>query len=445
MWTTRARICALALLVWFGHAQAESLSLAQAAQEALRQNPRIGQGLARIMQAESGLAQADGVGMPQINLSLNATRSNDALSAFGLKLGQRRVDPASDFGQDALNHPEAINNLNTRVELQAPVYTGGQTAARKDEARAHLRAARDGDEAARQQILLETLQAWQGVHLARAYRKVAEQGLHAATEYARITESLHKQGMAVKSDRLTVRVNLEDARLRVAESKRHEANALDRLKRVLGRPLGESIDVAAETGVTLPPGSEDDLRALAINQHPALRAQRAQIDAAAAGVLAARGALRPQGSLLMRQEWNDQRLGLDASSYTLAGMLSWNAFDGGVSRAVLDRAQALRQEQAARLREVEDGIALQVTEARRRALEAETRLAVRQAALEDAEEAQRLTQVRYQNGVTTLVDLFSAQAQLDKARAELAQARFDLVIARGEVLQAAGLLTPEQF
>lgn len=446
MWNpaTHLRVLAVAAALAGDGAGAAPLSLRQAAEDVLRQNPELAMSQARLQQAEAGLKQADGARMPRVTLTATASRTNDALGAFGLKLGQQRIS-AADFAPATLNAPDAINNMNTRVEVQAPLYSGGQIKAHRQEAQALVRAARDGDEAARQQLLLGTLKAWQGVHLARAYIQVAEQGRTAAAEALRVADSLHRQGAAVKSDTLSARVNLEDAKLRVSEARRLEADALDRLKLLMGRPLGEALEVGAEALPALPPGVEEDLRAQALNQHPALKALRGQVDAAGAGVEAARGALRPQVSAMARQDWNDKTIGLNAASYTLAGVLSWNAFDGGVTKAGIDRAQAARLEQAAKLRQAEDGIAYQVTEARRRALEAEERLSARQSAVQDAEEAQRLTKLRYQNGLTTLADLLAAQAQLDRARADQAQARFDRAAARGEVLHAAGLLTLDQF
>ncbi|MBU1666405.1 MAG: TolC family protein, partial [Gammaproteobacteria bacterium] len=50
-----------------------------------------------------------------------------------------------------------------------------------------------------------------------------------------------------------------------------------------------------------------------------------------------------------------------------------------------------------------------------------------------------------ENGVTTLVDVLSTQALLDRARADLVQARYDLSVSRGQVLQAAGALDTEQL
>lgn len=434
----------LTLGMLWGHAGAEVLNLRQAAEAALRQNPELSVSQARVAQAESGLKQAEGARMPRVNVSLNASHTNDALNAFGLKLGQERIS-AADFNPATLNDPAAISNFNTRVEVTAPLYSGGQISARQEEARAHVRAAQAGDDAARQQVLLDVLQAYQGVHLARAYIQVSEQAQSAASEYVRVTSSLHKQGMAVKSDLLSSRVNLENARLRVSEARRQEATALDRLKLLLGRRLGEDLDVAGEAHPALPAGDAEALRVQATTSHPALRALRSQVEAAASAADAARGAKKPQLNVMARHDWNDRDLGFGAASYTLGGTLSWNVFDGGHNNAVIDRAQAARLEQAAKLRQAEEAIAFQVTEARRRALEAEERLAARAEAVKEAEEAQRLTRLRYENGVTTLVDLLSTQTQLDRARADLAQARYDLSVSRGQVLQAAGALDPEQL
>ncbi len=434
----------LSLSLFWGQAAAEVLSLRQAADMALRQNPELSVSQARVAQAESGLKQAEGARMPRVNLSLNATHTNDALNAFGLRLGQERIS-AADFNPATLNDPAAIGNFNTRVEVTAPLYSGGQISARQEEARAHVRAAQSGDAAARQQVLLDVLQAYQGVHLARAYVQVSEQAQTAAREFVRVTTSLHRQGMAVKSDLLSSRVNLENARLNVSEARRQEATALDRLKLLLGRKLGEDLDVGAEAQPILPPGDAEALRVQAVNRHPALQALRNQVSAAESATAAARGAKRPQLNVMARHDWNDRDLGFGAASYTLGGTLSWNVFDGGHDNAAIDRAQAARLEQAAKLRQAEEAIAFQVTEARRRALEAEERLAARVEAVKEAEEAQRLTRLRYENGVTTLVDLLSTQTRLDRARADLAQARHDLSVSRGQVLQAAGILDPEQL
>lgn len=411
--------------------------------EALANNPDLAASSARIGQAEATQARAEAAGRPRIDVSLTATRSDDPLNAFGLKLGQGRVDPATDFAAGTLNNPDAVNNLNTRIEITAPLYTGGQLAAQVEQARAAARASRQGDQAQRQQLIRQVADAYQGVHTARAYLKVAEESVATASEYLRTTENLLKQGMAVKSDLLTARVSLEDARLRETEARRREATALDQLKLLMGRSLAEPLEIGSANGTAMPEGDERTLVDQALASHPGLGALREQSAAARAQIEAARSARRPRLDLMARQDWNDDNIGLSASSYTLAGVMRWNLFDGGLTDAGIGQAQAGLTEAEAKLRQAENAVVFQVREARRLAQEAEMRVTARALAVTDAEEAQRLNRKRYENGLATLVDLLAVQAQLDKTRADLVAARHDREISRIELKRAVGMLGAE--
>ncbi len=440
MWPT-----ILLLAAWpLGQAGAETLNFKQCTEAALSQNPDMAISRAQIEQAEAAVREAKGNRMPRLNLSLTASRTNDALNVFGTKLTQRRV-VADDMAPSFLNNAPAVNNFNSRIELLIPVYNGGQVESYVHQAQAYTRAAQSGDRVARQKLVKQVLMAYQGVHTARAYIKVASEGQAAAEESVRITEKLHKQGMAVKSDILSARVNLEDMRIKLIEARNAESTALDQLKLLMGRPLSTPLNVADPVSPALMPGDDAALRKQAAETHPGLRALREQVDAARAAVEAARAGKSPQFNVSLRQEWNDRTLGFNSNAYMMAGVLSWNAFDGGTLQAGIDRAEARRNELAAKLRQTEDGIGFQTTDARRKALEAEERAAVRQLSVEQAEEARRLVKMRYENGVAPLIELLSAQAQLDKARADLVAARYDLAVTRTELRLAVGVLEPEQI
>lgn len=436
-------------------AWAEKFEYRQCVDQALAQNPDLLISRSQIEQAEAALRQAEGNKLPRVNLSLTATRSNDALNAFGMKLGQRNAT-FNDFGAGEftgpgalgvapynLNHPDAVNNFNSRIELLVPVYNGGMVKSYVDTAKAYVRAAQSGDQVARQQLAKHVLMAYQGVHTARAYIKLADEARAAAEEYVRISDKLYKQGMVVKSDVLSAKANLEDVKVKGVEAKNAEAAALNQLALLMGKPLDEPLDVGEPVAPKLLPGNAVDLRAQALNEHAGLRALRNQLEGAGAQVGAARAGKKPQFNVMLRQDWNDKNLGLEASSYTVAGVLSWAAFDGGSTNAAIDRAQAQRSELAAKLRQAEEGLGYQVTEARRKALEAEEKIVAREAGQEQAREAQRLVKKRYENGVATLIEVLGAQAQLDKANADLVAARYELAVNRAELKRAVGVLTAD--
>lgn len=435
-------------------AGAATLDFRQCVEAALAQNPDLAVSRAQIEQAEAAVRQARGNYWPRLNLSVTATRTDDALNAFGLKLAQRNAT-FGDFGAGEFNpanpnvlavaphdlsHPAAVTNYNPRVELLIPVYNGGMVSAYVDQAHAYVRAAQSGDQLARQRLVKHVLMAYQGVHAARAYVKVAEQGRAAAEEFVRLTGQLVKQGMAVKSDLLSAQVNLDDVKLKQVTARNAESAALDQLHLLLGKPLAEPLDVGPEATPTALDGDVAALRRQAHESNPGLLAMRHQLDAAGAAVDAAGAAARPQFNVMMRRDYNDNSLSLNAPSYTVAGVLSWTVFDGGTVRGGRDRAEAQRIELQARLRQAEEGIGYQVGDAWRRAGEAETAIAARTLSVEQAAEAQRLVRRRYENGIATLVELLAAQAQLDKARADLVAAQYELAVQRAELKLDVGVL-----
>jgi outer membrane protein len=455
----RRMVFAAVLALVSASVSAEKLEFKQCVEIALAQNPDIAISRSQIEQAEAAVLQAQGKRMPQLNLSLTAMRSNDPLNVFGMKLGQRGTT-FGDFGAGEfdptnpnilavaphdLNYPDAVNNFNTRIELLVPVYNGGMVQSYVDTAKAYVRAAQSGDQVARQKLAKQVLMAYQGVHTARAYITLAEEARAAAEEYVRISDKLHKQGMVVKSDVLSAKVNLEDIKVKIVEAKNTEAAALNQLALLMGKSLDDALDVGASVTPNLLVGSAADLRAQALNEHAGLRALRNQLEGADAQVAAARSGKKPQFNVMLRQDWNDDNLGFDASSYTVAGVLSWAAFDGGVNNATIGRAEAQRSELVAKFRQAEEGLGYQVTEARRKALEAEEKITAREAGLEQAQEAQRLVKKRYENGMATLIELLGAQAQHDKASADLVAARYELAVNRAELKRTVGVLNSEQL
>jgi len=447
----------LCLMAFATAAQAETLDFAQAVQRALAQNPDIIVAGTQIAQAQAAVRQSEGARLPKLTASVNVTRTNDALNAFGLKLSQRTATfndfgaaeftgPAAlDVAPHNLNYPDPVNNFNTRLEAQLPLYTGGMIEGYTEQARAHLRAARQGDVLARQKVIFDVLRAYEGVHAARAYDDVAKQGRSAAESYVKTVDNLFNGGVVVKSDLLSAQVHLEDVKVQQAQAENAVQQALDQLHLLLGMPLAEPLDVAGDVDVRPLEGKLADYQAEALKSNPGLAALRNQLDAAQAAVEVARAGKYPQAGLLARFDTNDNTVGFDAHSYTLGGQVSWQLFDGGVTNGAIQRAQASRDELAAKLSQAENGITYQVAEAWRRADEAQQRVAARELAVSQAEEAQRIVEKRYASGVTTITELLGAQAQLDKTRADLVAARYELKVQRANARLAVGRLQPDQL
>lgn len=445
------------ILLWCTAGLAFGADLQQCVDIALKQNPDILASQSQLAQAESALSQARGQYFPKLTASVTGTRTNDALNAFGLKLSQRNAT-FNDFGANQftgpgalsvapvnLNNPDPVTNYNTRLELQIPLYNGGMISGYVDQAHAYIKAAQAGNQAARQQVIFHVIQAYQGVHTARAYVSVAQQAEAAAEAYVKTTQNLLNEGVVVRSDLLFAQVNLANVKVNLQEAQRGEAAAIDQLHLLLGMPLNEKLEIGSDFTPTALSGDVAKLQDEAVATNPGLLAMRNQLDAAGAGVKVAGADYYPHFNAIVRQDWNAPTFQQKASSYTVAGVLSWNIFDMGVTRGAVGRAEASRTELQTRLRQAEEGVRFQVADAWRGSAEAESRVSARTAAVAQAEEAQRLVAKRYENGVTTMVEVLAAQAQLDKARAEEVAAHYQLTLQRSTLRLAVGKLNSDQL
>jgi len=451
----RLRRLAGGMLLWCMAGAALGADLQQCVSIALRQNPDILASQFQLAQAEAALSQAQGQRLPKLNASITATRSNDALNAFGLKLSQRNVT-FNDFGLSeytgigtvaptAVNEPNPVNNYNPRLELQIPLYNGGMIAGYVDQARAYVKAAQAGDQAARQRVIFQVIQAYQGAHTAHAYVNVAQQAHAAAEAYVKTTQNLLNEGVVVRSDLLFAQVNLANVQVNLEEARRGEAAAIDQLHLLLGLSLDEKLEIGPDFTPAALGGKVAELQDEAVAANPGILALRNQLDAAGAGVKVASADYYPHLNAVIRKDWNAPAFQQFASSYTVAGVLSWQIFDMGVTRGAVGRAEASRSELQARLKQAEEGVRFQVIDAWRGSAEAESRVNARTAAVAQAEEAQRLVAKRYENGVTTMVEVLAAQAQLDQARAEQVAAHYQLTMQRSALRLAVGKLDGEQL
>ena len=451
----RLRRLAGGVLLWCMAGAALGADLQQCVSIALRQNPDILASQFQLAQAEAALSQAQGQRLPKLNASITATRSNDALNAFGLKLSQRNVT-FNDFGLSeytgigtvaptAVNEPNPVNNYNPRLELQIPLYNGGMIAGYVDQARAYVKAAQAGDQAARQRVIFQVIQAYQGAHTAHAYVNVAQQAHAAAEAYVKTTQNLLNEGVVVRSDLLFAQVNLANVQVNLEEARRGEAAAIDQLHLLLGLSLDEKLEIGPDFTPAALGGKVAELQDEAVAANPGILALRNQLDAAGAGVKVASADYYPHLNAVIRKDWNAPAFQQFASSYTVAGVLSWQIFDMGVTRGAVGRAEASRSELQARLKQAEEGVRFQVIDAWRGSAEAESRVNARTAAVAQAEEAQRLVAKRYENGVTTMVEVLAAQAQLDQARAEQVAAHYQLTMQRSALRLAVGKLDGEQL
>jgi outer membrane protein TolC len=443
----------ISILLSTAVAQAEDLNLRQCVALALTQNPELLASSARIEQANAAITQAQRSYLPKITTSITATRSNDPLNVFGMKLMQQGAT-FNDLGMGelaqannnmaykphALNHPGDYSNVNTRLQAEMPLYTGGLIDSYVRQAQGYLAAAQSGDTAARQQLTFMVYQAFDGVSTAGAFADVAAQGVKAAESFVKTAENLVAQGVLVKSELLSAKVHLSNVKVQLEQAKNQQEIASEQLKMLMGLPLDAPVSLVKGAGIANCEYELPRIHEKAQQNNPQLAALRMQAESTGAALDGAKAAYLPTVGLMARQDWNDSNLALNNNSYTVAGVLNWTLTDFGVTNAAVDKARATKAEMDAKVKKAEQEVAFKVSEAYRKQAEAQNRVGSLQLNVEQAEEAARLIRQRHEGGVATITEVLVSETQLLKAKADLIAARQDVNVQRATLRMLVGEL-----
>jgi outer membrane protein TolC len=120
--------------------------------------------------------------------------------------------------------------------------------------------------------------------------------------------------------------------------------------------------------------------------------------------------------------------------------LTYRVFDGFKTRSQVRQAEAQLAEYEVTLRDTEERTLLQIKQAILSIEDASKEVVAQQANVEEAQEAQRLAELGFSQGVRLQVEVLDAQRALTSAQATYATAVYNHELARLQLEQAIGTL-----
>lgn len=425
----------------------------EAVRYALNTNPRINASNATIDAANAAIIEARGNSLPKVNVEMNAARSSNPLNVFGYKLSQGKVS-FGDFGvsqysgpssintiPSTLNSPGQYNNVNTGVALRIPIFTGGKNLAIINKSRYLLNEAQHGNQAARNELTFDVLQAYEGVLVAKELAIIAQQSLHYADNYMLTTKSLFQQSLVIQSDVLLAETNRRSAEMVLKAAESEVQNQLDSFRMLIGQA---NSNLVPGSPVNIPKPNEvvTDLKNRALSNNPQLRSLKAHMNASRAEMTAANALNWPQVDLQLRHDWNANTLALNGSSNTALLEFNWELFSSGAQYGAGKHALADYKHAVAELDNNSNIIQLAVAQAVRAAYIAEQQLKSSNLNAEAANSAVHILTQRYGQGVTSLGQLLDSQSRLDSIKAQQVMERYNMNLARARLLTLLNELNP---
>jgi outer membrane protein len=427
-------------------AAGERLTLDEAVRMALKNNHELqAQSNAHAAKgAEIGVARSSL--LPRISLEERYLRTASPAYAFMTKLNQERIEVA-DFSPDTLNHPTAINDFQTAVTLEQPLFVQ-KARIGLEMSKMEASASEEALHRKREEVAFRTLQYYLTAGTAGGYVQVAEKSLEDAQEHQRLAEVRYEAGLGLYSDTLRAATAVAEARQRLVSAGKNLSVA----KRALGLTIGsaEAVEVAAETPA-LPVREIESLRTRSLVRRD-VRSLELRTENAKNNIRLAEAGYYPLLGVGGTYQWNDHNhpLGGEGDGWQVMAFLRWELFDGAKTKYEKIRAGYQASEAEEYLKGFKNMVSFQVDEAWLTLEEAKRNQELAQEALKTAEEGRRLVKVRYEGALSPMVDLLDAQVSFDRARAnrvarenEYKLAIAALSFAGGTILQDLQVEEPE--
>ncbi len=395
-----------------------------------------------VEQSRAGQDLATSQFMPRLGLSTGVVRTDSPGSYFATKLNQQRVS-AADFNPTVINNPGYINNYQTRLEVNMPIYRGGALWAGKKQSDHHAGSAVLNHSYMQQQIIFQTIHAYAQTRQTQVAIHAMEAAVNAAEKRHKDTQALHDRGVLIDSDVMDAQVHLLRSQLKRKQAKHAYARATEQLQRVMGLESDSSLAIEGDPHLVVTQSSLDEALQQALTMRPDLKAMQEAYQASQAGVDLSRAAFLPRVDLVAGQEWNASTPALKNRNSMIGATISMNLFSGGSDKAELRVSHAKQLGLELQISDHKQQIHNEVAHAWRMLDESRSRDASEAEALKQSEESLRIKSLRFAQGLAKTSDLLDAQLQVDTTRLSSIQARYDVTIAQAALQLAVGALNEE--
>lgn len=424
MMRTRSRLLAVLCLA-VQPCLAGAQTLPAAVREAMERNPELGVAIATVRAAEQQVVQARSGYFP--TLDVLASGGKEQVDNVGLRsqgLGNRSLtrDDVTVTARQMLFDGFSTSQKTTQQEW------------RLDTAKARLSEAMEDIAGRTVEAYLEVLRSAQLLDLARTNEQA-----HVVT--LEKTQQRAQQKVGSQADVHQSQARLAVARSQVVQREGSVRDAEARFVRLLGHVARNPQSPATRPRL---PAVEAQAVEEALAGNPTVKAALADVDAATAGIEAARAAYMPRVDLELTGARRNNTDGLMGSSSEGSALVvfRYNAFRGGADQAVV-REQTERRDAA---RDALENARRAVGEAAVRAwvsLEsARSALPYLTQHVSSTMEVLQAYRAQFELGRRTLLDLLNAENELFQARSNLASGDYAILLAEYRLLQVIGGLAP---
>ncbi len=432
-----------------------SLSLAEALRIAERKSEGVAIAGAGVTRARGQQAQANAQRLPQINGTAGYQRAiQNQFQAISERFAgppDTSAAPGGGFEDSPLARIFAApNTFSVTLSATQNLYTAGRLPAQRAGADAARTAADIAYTSSKAQAVLDAAQAYFDAVAADQFLAIADSSLVLTERTLAQTQVAREIGAAAEFDLLRARVARDNQKPLVIQARGARTTAYLRLKQLLDLPLAAPLqlttpirDDAAMVAEITGPITLADERTLTPDTSVAARATvrqaQAQVSASEQALKAARLARIPSVQLSSTYQrfayppegtFLPSALDLYFPNWNVALGLSFPVFTGGRLRGDRLVAEANLTEAQQRLQQTREGASLDALLALTALEQAQASYLASVGTDAQAAQAYRIAEVRFQEGISTQLELTEVRVQLEQARLQRVNSARDLELAK---------------
>ncbi|MDD5432532.1 MAG: TolC family protein [Candidatus Omnitrophica bacterium] len=335
-----------------------------------------------------------------------------------------------------------VDNNSMGVSVNETVYNGGANVAALRQAQLALKEQTETLRATKLNVELDAKRLYYGLLLAYETKRIAEDLVRQAEDHYINVKHKYEQGTASKFDCLQSKVQVSLLLPQLINAQ----NAIDliiaEMDKLLGVKVGGKIVINDKLLYEPLEIKEQDFLKEAYLNEPEMILKSLGIDIAKWGIKYARAGWLPQIDSTGEYNYISNNPGNMFNTrhnyWNLGFAIRIPIFDGFSTKAKVDAARAQYMQTVIGKENLSDQVAVDVRQSCLDLKEQASIIKSQQDNLEDAKEALRISNVRYDNGVGINLDVLDAQVSLAQVENNLASGIYDYIMAKAKLDRTMG-------
>ena len=432
----------LIIFIAISFCYAQNYSLEQAVEVALQNKEALKASALELNASKQDIRSSYSGILPSVRISGSTTESTFPEQAIGFN------QPSGEI----LNNVSSITSASSSFSITQNIYDGGIWWNNIRLAKNNFRITEQFDRQIKTNIIRNVHFAYFNYLKAIQLLDVSRSNLMSSQQQLTLVQQQYDLGSAKKTDLLKAEVRFGQARIDVITNDASVKSAYRNLKNAMGL-INSDQDFTieeVEKPLELIPEFETGFE-LVQKFNPSVKAKQYQIMSAKLNTKLARGSRLPVISLSASSSGADENLG-DAISNSYGDKQRTNAslsisipiYTGNSISSRIQKAKiGVDKQESEYLTQLED-LSVQLEDYLDQLNNYIEVIPINETVLESAEEDLKLSQVRYSQGSTTILEVLNAQVSVVQARSSLVRSKYDAFIQQANLKALLGTLDSEQ-